>query len=124
MSAEPMAGRPTADDPSDAGPPASAHPRLRLDDTFASPIRFSLMASLGGDLELDFGTLASILQVADSPLSKAISALQVAGYVTSRKGQVGSRPRTWVKATARGERAFAAHVRALQEIVERGRDAR
>lgn len=100
--------------------PSSDHPRLRLDDSFASPIRFSLMAALGSDLELDFATLGGILQVSDSVLSKAISALEHVRYVKVRKGQVGTRPRTWVRGTATGHRAFAAHVRALQAIVDFG----
>ncbi|WP_298038170.1 transcriptional regulator [uncultured Microbacterium sp.] len=96
------------------------HPRLRLDDNFASPIRFSLMAALlDGDI-LDFATLAGILQVGDSALSKSISHLSAAGYIVSRRGEVGSRPRTWVRATVKGARAFTAHLAALQEIVEFG----
>lgn len=98
----------------------SPHPRTRLDDNFASPIRFSLMAALVDDVELDFGTLAHVLQVGDSALSKAISHLQTVGYVFARKGYVGSRPRTWVHATAAGRRAFAGHVDALRAIVALG----
>lgn len=98
----------------------SAHPRTRLDDNFASPIRFSLMAALVDDVEIDFGTLAHVLQVSDSALSKTISHLQAAGYVFARKGYVGSRPRTWVRSTATGRKAFAAHVDALRAIVDLG----
>ncbi|WP_341942395.1 transcriptional regulator [Microbacterium sp. LWH10-1.2] len=97
-----------------------AHPRTRLDDNFASPIRFSLMASLGESVELDFATLADILQANDSALSKAISHLQAAGYVRARKGSAGSRPRTWVRSTPAGMSAFSGHLRALREIVELG----
>lgn len=78
------------------------------------------MASLGEGIELDFASLAEILQASDSVLSKAISHLQDAGYVVGRKGYVGSRPRTWVRATAAGHEAFAGHLRALREIVELG----
>ncbi|MFY9711842.1 MAG: transcriptional regulator [Microbacterium sp.] len=93
---------------------------MRLDDNFASPIRFSLMASLGDDMELDFGTLADILQVGDSALSKAISHLQITGYVAVRKGFAASRPRTWVRSTIAGQKAFAGHLQALRAIVELG----
>ncbi|GAA3925824.1 transcriptional regulator [Microbacterium soli] len=100
--------------------PEAQHPRLRLDDSFASPIRFSLMAALGEDLELDFATLGGILQVSDSALSKAISSLDEAGYVTARKAPLGARPRTWVRGTAQGRRAFRDHLAALQAIVDYG----
>ncbi len=100
------------------------HPRLRLDDNFASPIRFSLMAALVDGNELDFKTLADVLEVGDSALSKSISHLHVTGYVSTRRGEVGSRPRTWVRSTGKGERAFTAHLQALQEIVEFGAQRR
>ncbi|MBW8761891.1 MAG: transcriptional regulator [Microbacterium sp.] len=97
-----------------------AHPRTRLDDNFSTGLRFSLMASLGEQVELDFATLADILQANDSALSKAISHLNDAGYVAVTKGRIGSRPRTWVRSTAAGIDAFAGHLSALREIVEIG----
>lgn len=100
--------------------PSVPHPRTRLDDNFASPIRFSVLASLADGIELDFATLREILQCGDSPLSKAISHLQAAGYVVSRKSSLGSRPRTWVHSTAAGREAFAGHLQALREIVALG----
>jgi DNA-binding MarR family transcriptional regulator len=99
---------------------ANPHPRTRLDDHFASPIRFSLMASLGDGIELDFATLREILQCGDSPLSKAISHLEAAGYVVARKERFGSRQRTWVRSTRAGLDAFAGHLQALREIVSLG----
>ncbi|WP_120493091.1 transcriptional regulator [Microbacterium phyllosphaerae] len=100
--------------------PSAPHPRTRLDDNFASPIRFSVLASLGDGIELDFATLREVLQCGDSPLSKAISHLQAAGYVVARKGSLGSRPRTWVHSTAAGRAAFDGHLQALREIVALG----
>lgn len=97
-----------------------SHPRLRLDDNFASPIRFSLMAVLADGSDLDFGTLADILDVGDSALSKAITHLQGAGYLTARKVLSGGRPRTWVTSRPGGREAFARHVEALRQIVELG----
>ncbi|MGN8026168.1 transcriptional regulator [Microbacterium sp. 22242] len=96
------------------------HPRTRLDDTFAGAIRFSMMAALRDGVEMDFATLAHVLQANDSAVSKAIAALSAVGYVVVRKGQVGTRPRTWVRATAPGSRAFEAHVQALRDIVGGG----
>ena len=93
------------------------HPRTRLDDAFAGAIRFSMMAALRDGVEMDFATLAHVLQANDSAVSKAIAALSAVGYVTVRKGQVGARPRTWVRTTAPGARAFEAHVQALRDIV-------
>ena len=100
--------------------PPRPHPRTQLDDNFASPIRFSLMAALGDGMELDFPALRDVLQCGDSPLSKAITHLQAAGYVLARKGTVGGRSRTWVRSTKTGRDSFAAHLQALREIVALG----
>lgn len=101
-------------------PASKPHPRTQLDDNFASPIRFSLLAALGDGMELDFSALREVLQCGDSPLSKAITHLQAADYVVARKGNVGGRSRTWVRSTRTGRDAFAAHLQALREIVALG----
>ena len=93
------------------------HPRLRLDEHLSTPVRLSLLAALAAGNEADFASLREILEIGDSALSKALSHLERAGYVKVRKGYVGSRPRTWARATTRGRHAFAVHVRALQDIV-------
>ncbi len=78
------------------------------------------MATLGDGVELDFATLADMLEANDSALSKAIAHLHATGYVRARKGAVGNRPRTWVRSTSAGRAAFAGHLQALREIVELG----
>ncbi|PJJ61372.1 transcriptional regulator [Compostimonas suwonensis] len=93
-----------------------AHPRHRLDDAFQTPIRFSLMAALGDDLEMDFGALRELLESENSVLSKAVSYLEKDGYVRVTKGYLGTRPRTWIAPTAKGRRAYREHLRALREI--------
>lgn len=103
-----------------AEPTFTPHPRTLLDDNFASPIRFSLLAALSDGMELDFQALREILQCGDSPLSKAITHLQAVDYVSARKGAIGGRSRTWVRSTKTGRDAFAAHLQALREIVALG----
>lgn len=98
-----------------------SHPRLALDLAFQTPLRLSLMATLGRD-ELDFGTLKDLLETSDSQLSKAISVLEAHGYVSVHKGYEGARPRTWVGRTPRGRHAFEAHLAALAEISREYRD--
>lgn len=78
------------------------------------------MAAVGADAELDFATLGHIIQSQDSALSKAITHLSQAGYVAVRKGEYGTRARTWVRSTIAGRKAFAAHLDALRAIVDLG----
>jgi DNA-binding MarR family transcriptional regulator len=93
-----------------------SHPRHDLDDALLTPLRFSVMAALRADVEIDFATLSDLLETDDSALSKAISTLRAAGYLTVRKGYVGNRPRTWLTATQAGTAAMRIHVTALQTI--------
>lgn len=95
-----------------------AHPRHDLDPAFQTPLRFSLIAALGGSTEADFGALRDLLEASDSALSKAIAHLEGAGYVKVTKGYVGNRPRTWVRLTQKGDRAFSRHLKALRSIAE------
>lgn len=100
-----------------------SHPRHRLDDAFLTPIRLSLMAALGTEKELDFRTLRELLETDDSTVSKAVSHLERVGYVKITKGYVGKRPRTWVRATAEGHRAYHGHLLALHAITDGMLDA-
>ncbi|MGI6878123.1 transcriptional regulator [Microbacterium sp. gxy059] len=98
----------------------TSHPRHGLDDAFQTPIRFSLMAALREDAEMDFRMLREMLETSDSVLSKAIGHLEQLGYVRTVKGYVGSRPRTWAASTVTGRRAFRRHVAALRAIADGG----
>lgn len=95
---------------------AAHHPRHDLDDALLTPLRFSVMAALQSEVEVDFATLRDLLETDDSALSKAISTLGAAGYLAVRKGYLGNRPRTWLTATADGVAAIRIHVAALQAI--------
>ncbi|CAN5247800.1 transcriptional regulator [soil metagenome] len=74
------------------------------------------MAALRRHTEIDFRALRDLLEANDSVLSKAVSHLAKVGYVKVSKGFAGSRPRTWVEATAKGDRAYQQHLLALREI--------
>lgn len=92
------------------------HPRRQWDDAFQTPIRFSLMAALGGHTEIDFPTMRDLLEADGSVLSKAVSHLEQAGYVKVTKGYAGTRPRTWIESTPIGAQAFQQHLLALRAI--------
>jgi len=96
-----------------------AHPRHALDPAFITPIRLSLMAALRDD-EVDFGTLRDLVEASDSVVSKGIATLEEAGYVTTAKMYAGNRPRTRVRATAKGRGAYARHLAALRAIAGDG----
>ena len=75
------------------------------------------MLAAGADW-VEFAAVRDSTELSDSMLSKHSRALEDAGYVEIRKGAVGRRPRTWLRITRRGRRAFLAHVAALREMAE------
>lgn len=99
------------------GATAAEHPRNRLDPLIHQPVRFSVMATLAESDEAQFAFVRDTVQLTDSALSKAVTALEDAGYVHVRKGFVGKYPRTWLKLTKEGRAAFTAHLAALRDIV-------
>lgn len=90
-----------------------------LNPIIHAPNRLQICAILKPLEEAEFKVLREELGVSDSVLSKHVSQLADAGYAKVRKGITASRPRTWVKLTAKGHRAFDTHIAALQQIVSR-----
>ena len=83
--------------------------------------RLRIMASLqrlAPEATLDFTSLKSILETTDGNLGTHLDALDKAGYVAIEKLFEGKRPKTRVKATPAGRRAFAEHVAYLRSIIE------
>lgn len=89
-----------------------------LDPAIHAPARLQLVTMLTGVSDAEFATLRDAIGVSDSVLSKHISGLVEAGYLTSRKGVHGGRRTTWVGLTPRGRKAVAAHVAALRAIID------
>ena len=77
------------------------------------------LVSLDNGEKADFTFLRDLLGLTDGNLSIHIQRLEEAGYVAVEKTFVGRRPKTWIRATAEGRDAFAAHVDALEEIIHR-----
>lgn len=96
-----------------------------MDEIIHQPVRLKVMAALnvlGPGETIDFPKLKSIVAATDGNLGAHISTLEKAGYVTVEKDFVGRKPRTHVRMTRSGRRAFAEHVARLREILESGLD--
>lgn len=97
-----------------------SHPRYRLDEVIHAPVRLSIMSALAAADRVDFRFLRELVEVSDSLLSKHMTVLEDARYVTVIKGYQGKRPRTWFTLTDTGRAAFDAYLAALHEIVGAG----
>lgn len=74
------------------------------------------MAVLEGVNDAEFAMLRETAAISDSVLSKHLSALCEAGFVTLKKGVASGRQRTWIAITRAGRIAFKAHIAALHAI--------
>lgn len=95
----------------------------RFDELIHAPVRLSIVAMLAPAEGVEFRFIRDRLELSDSVLSKHLTALHAAGYVSIRKENLGRGwRRTWVDLTAQGLAAFRSHVAALDEIVAAARE--
>ena len=88
-----------------------------LDSQLHAPARLQIATVLANVNTAEFAKLREITGVSDSVLSKHLSALVEAGYVSLSKSALDGRQRTWASFTRAGRRAFAGHMQALQALV-------
>jgi hypothetical protein len=109
-------GRPDAEHPvSFDGAPA--HPRLQLDEYLSLLVRLSIVAALARVDDAEFAAVRHAIEVSDPVLSKQVGILEGASYVSTRKGYVGKRPRTWLSLTDEGRAALRRHLTALHALI-------
>ncbi|MBI1360745.1 MAG: ArsR family transcriptional regulator [Alphaproteobacteria bacterium] len=94
------------------------NPANGLEPLFNAPTRLQITAFLSGVAEAEFAVLRDMAGVSDSVLSKQLSALSDVGLVELRKSKLDGRQRTWAALTRKGRKSFAAHVAALQQLVQ------
>ncbi|QBS44285.1 transcriptional regulator [Nocardia sp. CS682] len=89
-----------------------------LSELLASLPRLKLVAFLEGCGEAEFGVIARLCELNKSTMSKAMTVLEDAGYVSVRKGYAGRRPKTWLALTDSGRRAYREHLAALTALTQ------
>lgn len=85
------------------------------------PVRLKIMSALkalpSGEM-LEFVRLKKIVEATEGNLGAHIQTLEEAGYVTVEKDFADNRPRTRVKLSREGRRAFEEYVFFLRGIIE------
>ncbi len=77
----------------------------------------SLMA-LHSETEVDFRSLAKLLELTDGNLGSHLNKLEQANYVLVRKTFIKKKPRTFLSVTTKGRAAFEDHVQSLKQILD------
>lgn len=88
-----------------------------FDQLIHAPARLRICAALDPVREIEFGAMLTLLDISKSALSKHISVLAEAGYVTQRRAVRDTRQRVWLRLTETGRAAYRGHVAALHRIV-------
>lgn len=89
-----------------------------LDPVIHAPKRLAAMAVLANASTASFRFLKDYLQIADSDLSKHMSALEAAGYVSTSKDGRGRGATTTYKLTREGRKAYTTHRDALRALLD------
>lgn len=95
------------------------HPTVDLDETAHQRVRLGILGILSEADRATFSYLRDALQVTDGNLSAHLSVLSNAGLIAIDKGYAENRPRTWVRATAKGRATFRAEMAALRRLIAR-----
>jgi DNA-binding MarR family transcriptional regulator len=90
----------------------------RFDELIHQSTRLSIVGLLAAADWADFAFLRDRLGLSDSALSKHLSTLEAAGYVTIDRPLSDRRRRVRARLTERGMEAFREHVAALRQIVD------
>lgn len=85
---------------------------------FESRIRLGIMSVLSVNEVLDFNALKELLETTDGNLASHLKALEKESFVAVEKTFVGRKPNTRYYITKSGKKAFAAHLDALESLIQ------
>lgn len=93
------------------------NPIAHLNKVFDSRIRLGIMSALLVNDEVNFNDLKELIQVTDGNLASHLKTLEEQDYIKVHKGFVGRKTNTTYSVTKTGEKAFKAHLDALEKMI-------
>ena len=90
----------------------------QLNKVFDSRIRIGIMSALMVADTHSFNDLKALLDATDGNLATHLKTLEESGYVKVSKGFIGRKTNTLYAVTKAGEKAFRAHLDALEQIIK------
>lgn len=97
------------------------NPIENLNKLFDSRIRLGIMSSLMVNDEVNFNELKELLNITDGNLASHIKSLEENGAIKVHKGFVGRKTNTTYSVTKMGEKAFRAHILALEKMIRQNK---
>lgn len=94
------------------------NPIQQLNKIFDSRIRIGIMSALMVSEEVNFNDLKALIDVTDGNLATHLKTLEENNYIKVQKGFIGRKTNTLYSVTKAGEKAFRAHLDALEKIIK------
>ncbi len=88
-----------------------------LNKIFDSRIRLGIMSALMVNKEVNFNELKELLDITDGNLASHLKTLEENDFVKVQKGFIGRKTNTTYSITKAGEKAFKAHLTALEKMI-------
>jgi DNA-binding MarR family transcriptional regulator len=93
------------------------NPIENLNKIFDSRVRLGIMSALTVNDEVNFNQLKELIDITDGNLASHIKSLEENGYIKVQKGFIGKKTNTTYSITKAGEKAFKAHIDALEKMI-------
>lgn len=94
------------------------NPIKDLNKTFDSRIRLGIMSALMVNAAVSFIELKELLDITDGNLASHLKTLEDSGTIKVQKGFIGRKTNTTYSITKAGDKAFKAHITALEEMIK------
>ncbi len=95
-----------------------SNPIASLNKVFDSRIRIGIISALMVGHDVNFNDLKALIDVTDGNLATHIKTLEENNYLKVQKGFIGKKTNTTYHITRAGEKAFRAHLDALEAIIK------
>ena len=93
------------------------NPINKLNKLFDSRVRLGIMSTLMVNDAMNFNDLKELLSITDGNLASHMKALEENEVIKVEKGFVGRKTNTVYSITRAGEKAFKAHLDALEKMI-------
>ncbi|HEX7691273.1 MAG TPA: transcriptional regulator [Sediminibacterium sp.] len=93
------------------------NPIEHLNKAFDSRVRLGIMSALLMNEQVSFNELKELIQVTDGNLASHLKTLEEAAFIKVNKSFVGRKSNTTYAVTRAGEKAFKAHLEALEQMI-------
>jgi DNA-binding HxlR family transcriptional regulator len=95
------------------------NPIEHLNKIFDSRIRLGIMSAVMVNEDMNFNDLKELIQVTDGNLASHLKTLEDNQYIKVKKRFVGRKTNTTYSVTKAGEKAFKAHLEALEQMIKK-----